>query len=328
MYSRHRIANVFLLASSLIFFAVNGACAAVAPILLKVDARDVSHRVLHATLHIPAPPGPLKLVYPKWIPGEPGPSGPISDLTGLKMTAEGQPVAWQRDPLDHYTFQLKVPTGADAVDVALDFLLPSDPNGLTQAASSSANLVVISWNTLLLYPKGPAANASNFSAQLQLPAGWKFASALSRANESADGAEFKALTLETLIDSPRIVGAYLRTLDLLPGAAVAHRLNVVADSAAALEMPPVDLARLSKLVIEEQALFGARHYRKYDFLLTLSDQVAHFGLEHHESSDNRVPEGMLLDQELRKANASLLPHERVHSWNGKCRRPADLAKPG
>jgi predicted metalloprotease with PDZ domain len=327
VHPTHRTLNLLLLASVLIFRGANGAPAAADPFLLKVDARDVNRRVLHATLHIPAQPGALTLVYPKWIPGEHGPTGPISDLAGLKMTAAGQPIAWHRDPLDNYAFQFEVPTGANAVDVALDFLLPSDPNGFTQAASSSANLVVISWNTLLLYPKGPAANTVTFTAQLQLPTGWKSASALTRSSESTDGIEFTPVTLETLIDSPLIAGAYLRTFDLSPGAPTPHRLNVVADSAAALEMKPEDLARFSQLAGEEQALFGAHHYRKYDFLLTLSEQVAHFGLEHHESSDNRAPERMLIDEELRKGWAGLLPHEMVHSWNGKYRRPADIATP-
>ena len=92
-------------------------------------------------------------------------------------------------------------------------------------------------------------------------------------------------------------------------------------------MKPADLERFSRLVAEEESLFGAHHYGKYDFLLTLSEQVAHFGLEHHESSDNRAPERMLIDEELRKGSAGLLPHEMVHSWNGKYRRPADLATP-
>jgi len=323
----HRTLNIILLAAGLICLATNGARAAGNPTVLKVDARDARRRVLHATLHLPAQPGPLTLLYPKWMPGEHGPTGPISDLVGLKMTAAGQPVAWQRDPLDNYAFHLEVPPGADAVDVTLNFLLPSDPKGFTAAASSSANLVVISWNTLLLYPKGVAANAVDFAVRLQLPAGWKFASALPRANDSANGMEFAPVTLETLIDSPLIAGAYLRTFDLSPGAPRPHRLNVVADSAAALEMRPADLEHFSRLVIEEPALFGAQHYRKYDFLLTLSDQVAHFGLEHHESSDNRTPERMLMDEALRKGWAGLLPHEMVHSWNGKYRRPADMATP-
>ena len=307
-----------------VLFAAVRAIAADAPIVLKLDARDASRKVLHATLHIPAQPGPLTLLYPKWIPGEHGPTGPIADLTGLKITAGAQPVPWRRDPLENYAFEVTVPDSANAIDVALDFLLPSDPEGFSFAASSSASLAVISWNTVLLYPKGPGASAINFAAHIQLPNGWKYATALTRTTESADGVEFAPATLETLIDSPLAAGAYFRTFDLSPGASAPHRLNVIADSAAALEMKPDDVARFSKLVNEEESLFGARHFRKYDFLLTLSEQVAHFGLEHHESSDNRAPERMLIDEEFRKSWAGLLPHEMVHSWNGKYRRPADI----
>src|SRR6185437_12996511 len=89
---------------------------------LRVDARDISQRIVHATLHIPAKPGPLTLVYPKWIPGEHGPTGPITDLAGLKMSADGKSIAWRRDAEDNYAFNLDVPRGADAVDVSLDFL--------------------------------------------------------------------------------------------------------------------------------------------------------------------------------------------------------------
>jgi predicted metalloprotease with PDZ domain len=322
-----RSLTLLLTATALTWASAIPSYSADAPTILKVDARDATRRILHANVHIPARPGPLTLLYPKWIPGEHGPTGPISDLTGLKMTAAEQPVSWRRDPLDDYAFHLQVPPGADAVDVTLDYLLPSDPNGFSGAASSSANLVVISWNTLLLYRKGLAANAVNYVAHLQLPGGWKFATSLPRASESAEVIEFAPVTLETLIDSPLIAGAYMRTFDLSPGAPTPHRLNVVADSAAALEMRAEDRARFANLVVEANALFGARHYLKYDFLLTLSDQVAHFGLEHHESSDNRAPERMLIDGEVRKGLASLLPHEMVHSWNGKYRRPADIATP-
>ena len=78
---------------------------------------------------------------------------------------------------------------------------------------------------------------------------------------------------------------------------------------------------------EAGALYGARHYREYHFLLTLSDHVAHFGLEHHESNDSRVGEGYLTDPAQWTLEASLLPHEYTHSWNGKYRRPAGLATP-
>jgi len=325
MHSNRRILTLLL--SALACLSANHARSADAPIVLTVDARDASRRILHATLKIAARPGPLTLLYPKWIPGEHGPTGPIVDVAGLKMSAAGQPVSWRRDPIDNYALQIEVPSGADAVDVTLDFLLPTDPNGFSSAASSSANLVVISWNTLLLYRKGTAADAVSYTAHLKIPYGWKFATALPLITESADGIEFAPVTLETLIDSPLIAGKYLRTFDLSPGAPTPQRLNVVADSAAALEMNSEDQGRFGKLVVEANALFGAHHYRKYDFLLTLSDQVAHFGLEHHESSDNRASERMLIDEGLRKDRADLLPHEMTHSWNGKYRRPAGLATP-
>ncbi len=322
-----RTLKSFCLAAGLVGLAAVTLRAAAAPVVLTVDARDASRRVLHATLRIPAQPGLLTLYYPKWIPGEHGPTGPISDLTGIKMSAAGQPVAWRRDPLDHYAFQLEAPPAVSAVDVTLDFLLPADPKGFTAAASSSAHLVVISWNTLLLYPNGPAANAIQYAARLRLPGGWKHASALPVAGESDGVIEFAPVTLETLVDSPLIAGVHLRAYDLSPDGPAPHRLNVVADSAAALDLKPVHRDQFSRLVTETLSLFGAHHYRKYDFLLTLSDQVAHFGLEHHESSDNRAPERMLVDEDLFKGWAGLLPHELVHSWNGKYRRPAGLATP-
>ena len=59
------------------------------------------------------------------------------------------------------------------------------------------------------------------------------------------------------------------------------------------------------------------------FPVHLSDHVAHFGLEHHESSDDRDRRAHAdRSRGRRSANADLLPHEFAHSWNGKYRRPA------
>ena len=99
------------------------AFADMAPVKLDVDATDAARGILHARLHIPASPGKLTLFYPKWIPGEHLPGGPINDVTGLQFSANGQPLNWRRDADDMFTFHLDVPAGADAVDVSLDFLL-------------------------------------------------------------------------------------------------------------------------------------------------------------------------------------------------------------
>jgi predicted metalloprotease with PDZ domain len=297
------------------------------PITLSVDATEAPRKILHAHLVIPAASGPLTLVYPKWLPGEHGPTGPITDLAGLRLTAMGRNVPWQRDLVDMYAFHCEVPTGASAVEVDLDFLLPASTEGFTSSASTTAQLAVINWNQVLLYPQGPPSDALTFTATLHLPAGWKFGTALPVDKESMDGISFKPVSLTTLVDSPVVAGAFFRRIELTPGQTPAHYIDMVSDSPAALEMSPELIAEYKQLVAETGALFGARHYTQYHFLYTLSDHVTSFGLEHHESSDDRVPERTLLDEAEHIANADLLPHEFVHSWNGKYRRPIGLATP-
>ena len=119
----------------------------------------------------------------------------------------------------------------------------------------------------------------------------------------------------------------MNVVPLNPGEKPPAELDVTADSAAALEAPAEVWEHYKNLVAQAGALFGARHYRDYHFLFSLSDHVAHFGLEHHESNDSRVDERSLVDSRKRLLTAGLLPHEYVHSWNGKYRRPADLATP-
>lgn len=305
-----------------------GAClarsVAAETVVLEVDATRVSQRLLGAQMTIPAAPGPMVLQYPKWIPGQHGPSGPIADLVGILLTANGQDVSWRRDPLDPFAFHLEVPPGARELKVSLEFLLPSTPGHFLDAASSSAKLMVLNWNHVVLYPRELRGDAQ-FEPRLKLPDGWKSASALELRSGTGSTQRFAPVSLETLIDSPVIAGQHLRSYDLSPGGPVPHRLHVVADSEPALALESRDLESFRRLVREAQALFGGRHYRKYDFLLSLSDQLPSYGLEHHECSDNRLPERTLIDRACFEANASLLPHELVHSWNGKYRRPEGLA---
>ncbi|HSU55802.1 MAG TPA: hypothetical protein VLT36_17230, partial [Candidatus Dormibacteraeota bacterium] len=298
-----------------------------ATVKLDVDATDAPRKILHARLRIPADPGKLTLLYPKWLPGEHGPNGPITDVVGLKVNAGGKTIPWQREADDMFAFDLDIPAGADSVDVSLDFLLPPSSGEFSSGASATAQLVDLSWNEVVLYPKGTVAREIQYAATLHLPKGWKFGTALPVAHDKGDSVEFGPVTLETLVDSPVIAGAHFRTVELTPGARPPHFLHIVADSEAALELKPEDSKHFSHLTAETGALFGARHYRGYHFLLTLSDHVAHFGLEHHESSDDRMGEKFLTDEDLRKFGAGLLPHEMTHSWNGKYRRPAGLATP-
>jgi predicted metalloprotease with PDZ domain len=296
------------------------------PITLLVDATDAPRNILRAHLHIPAQPGPMTLVYPKWIPGEHGPTGPINDLTGLKITADGQTIDWRRDDEDMFAFHLVVPAGADAIEVALDFLLPPNSGEFSSGASSTAQLLDLNWNQVLLYPQGSKPGELQYKPGLILPVGWKFGTAIKWDYSGKDGTLFFVpVPLETLVDSPLIAGAYFRKIDLSPKSHPPHELDIVADSAGALEIEPADIRHFAHLVTETGALFRARHYRGYHFLLTLSDHVAHFGLEHHESSDDRMDEDYVTDEDALMRGAFLLCHEMVHSWNGKYRRPAGLA---
>jgi predicted metalloprotease with PDZ domain len=297
-------------------------------ITLNVDATQAPMKIVHTHMVMPVHAGELTLYYPKWIPGEHAPDGPILNLTGLKFTANGRPIPWRRDLLDMFTFHLTVPDGVSSLSVDLDYIEPAVTSGFSAGASATDKLVVISWNQNLLYPAGFRAQEITYDATLRLPEGWKFGTALPIAQQAGDEIQFKPVSLNRLVDSPVIAGQYLRVVDVTPpGEPIHHEMDIAADSKGALNLSPELRKDYTRLVAETGALFGARHYRDYHFLLTLSDHVAHFGLEHHESDDSRVAERSLIESAPRLEMAGLLPHEFVHSWNGKFRRPQDLSPP-
>jgi predicted metalloprotease with PDZ domain len=290
-------------------------------ITLTVDATKTQQKLLHAHIVIPVKPGPLTLYYPKWIPGEHGPEGPIANLTGLKFQGNGAIIPWQRDLLDTFTFHLDIPAGVDHLNAEYDFIEP-DGNSATD------KLMILEWNDVILYPGGTPAQQLSYEAKLIVPDGWKFGTALPIATQSGNQVSFKPISLDLLVDSPVVTGQYYRAIDLTPpGEPIHHEIDMVADSEAALDMSPKIQKEMTNLVAESGKLFGARHYRDYHFLFALSDHVAHFGLEHHESNDSRLPERTLLSPNAGMSLGGLLSHEFVHSWNGKFRRPADLAVP-
>jgi predicted metalloprotease with PDZ domain len=291
---------------------------------LQVDASDAPRRLFHVHMTMPAKPGPMTLLYPEWIPGEHGPTGPIANLVGLKVSSGTQTVAWKRDSVNMYAFHFEVPADSASLDVVFDFISPPEEGGFTSGSSATSELAVINWNQLLLYPQGADADRLEYQTSLRVPNSWKYGTALPIQQESGNEVRFQPAPLTTLVDSPLSMGAHYRTIDLGADGGAAHYLNVAADSDRALEVSPEVVNEYKKLVKETGALFGSRHYRGYHFLYTLSDHVAHFGLEHHESSDDRHDERTLIDPDIQKVSATLLPHEFVHSWNGKYRRPAGL----
>jgi predicted metalloprotease with PDZ domain len=288
---------------------------------LTVDAIGTQQKLLHVSETIPVSAGKLTLYYPKWIPGEHGPDGPIANLTGLKFSGAGKTIPWVRDTLDVFTFHLDIPEGVKSLDASFDVIEP-------QGYSATDKLMVLEWNTVVLYSAGIPAQQQIFEAKLKLPEGWKFGTSLPISKQAGNQVAFKPISLDMLVDSPVIAGQYYRAIDITPaGEAVHHELDMVADSEAALNISADNQRQMVNLVAESGKLFGARHYRDYHFLLTLSDHVAHFGLEHHESNDSRLGERALLGPGAGMSLGSLLAHEFVHSWNGKYRRPASLTVP-
>ena len=294
-------------------------------IQILVDATEAPRKIFHAKLVIPVSPGPLTLWYPKWLPGYHGPDGPIVDLTGLKISAGGNSIPWERDPVNMFAIHLNVPSNASSIEVELDYVSPATYKVGSSNASATDQLTILNWNTVLLYPDGFHSDNITFEPSIRLPNNWKYGTSLRLTSASEDVIRFKPVSLTTLVDSPLIAGAHFKSILLTPSNVPPVYLDIVADSESALKVSPEIEANYKRLVAETMTLFGAHHFETYHFLLTLSDYVAHFGLEHHESSDNRVPEDTLIDSAVFKINADLLPHEIVHSWNAKYRRPDGLA---
>lgn len=147
------------------------------------------------------------------------------------------------------------------------------------------------------------------------------------ASHGGNTTNFKAISFNNLVDSPIIAGQYFNRVDLAPGAKVPVFIDIVGDSASDVNTSDTEIAGLRRVVAQTNQLFGAHHYEHYDFLATLSDQSHHFGLEHHQSSDNRLSADFFKDAKGNLGDDELMPHEFVHSWNGKFRRPADLWTP-
>jgi predicted metalloprotease with PDZ domain len=304
--------------------------AAAADLTLHVDARAITTKRVHTDMTLAVKGGPLTLVFPKWIPGEHGPTGPLDSIVGLTIRAHGTALAWQRDPLDMYAIRVNVPGGTTRLDIALDTGLETASGNFSVGPTSSAQLAVLPWNEFVLLPKGRDAGTIDTEATVLAPPDWQLSCALALHPQGDGSVQLEPASLARLIDSPLQMGRYAKRIELAGSAPypnLEHVLSITADGAAALTVPEDFAAGYGRLVAQAGALFGTRMYRHYTWLLSLSDHVAHFGLEHHESSDDRVDEDSLSEAPYRERVAELLAHEYVHSWNGKYRRPAGLVSP-
>jgi len=296
-------------------------------LILNVDLKDAPRKVFHVHEVIPVSPGPLTLYYPKWIPGEHSPSGPLQNVSGLIFTADGKSVSWRRDLVDMYAIHLTVPQGAHTLDATFDFLSSTSGGRFGGSVSATPVIVDLEWNQVLLYSAGYASKAISIDASVKLPVNWQYATALDPHSGRGGEIHFQPVTLNNLVDSPLIAGEYFRQVDLDPGARVPVYLDMVADGPEDLAISAQQVQHYRNLVQQEYRMFGAYHYASYHFLFTLSDNTGHFGLEHHQSSDDRIFANYFTNPDATLVGSGLLPHEYTHSWNGKFRRPYDLWTP-
>lgn len=315
--------------AALVFLFLLPACFAQssAPLQLHVDLTDAPRHLIHARVEIPVTPGSVSLEYPQWIPGDHRPTGPVDNLAGIFVRANGKELPWRRDSVDLYRIHVDVPQGVNRLEVALDLLVTHGFTGSDDDQATSVNLTVLEWNGVVLYPANMPVAQIPITASLTMPAGWKFGTALPVNSQQGNEVSFGTVSVETLVDSPLITGRYFREYPLAPEITPKHYLDVAADAAADVDLKPEFIDSVSKLVREATALYHSRHYETYHFLLSLSDVIREEGLEHHQSSDNGIQEKGVSDSSLAVLNADLLPHEFTHSWNGKYRRPIGLATP-
>jgi predicted metalloprotease with PDZ domain len=290
-------------------------------ILLDVDATDTERGIFRVRETIPvANAGHMVLLYPKWLPGNHSPSGQIEKLAGLVIRANGQVVPWTRDRVDVFAFHLDVPQGATSLDVQFQFVsaTKSDQGRVVM----TPNLVSLQPNSVSLYPAGYFTRQIPIRMTARFPDGFTAAGAIPSTATGSTYA-YDATNYEILVDSPVLAGRYGKSWALSPRV----NLNVFADKPGMLAAKPEQIDAHKRLVEQAVKTFGAQHYDRYEFLLSLSDQLGGIGLEHHRSSENgsRIDYFTEWDQNVPARN--LLPHEFSHSWDGKFRRGAELWTP-
>jgi predicted metalloprotease with PDZ domain len=291
------------------------------PMTVVLDARKAPIGLAYSHMTIPVAPGPFTIDYPQWIPGEHGPTGPLNDISELKVSANGKSLWWQRDQVDMYAFHLTIPPGVSSITVDFTVLL-NDRNMM-----ATRNILVGNWNRYIFYQRNVDNEQYFVKASIIMPAGWDYASALPVASKTGDRVDFNTVSLETLVDSPTDMGRFVKHITTWTSGNFSTYLDLFADKPEDLVIDDKVVAAYKNLTPEAIALYGGHHWNVYHAELTLSDALGFQGIEHHQSSDDRANDGFFTEPGVQDIGGDLIPHEFSHSWNGKYRRPFDLQQP-
>jgi predicted metalloprotease with PDZ domain len=293
------------------------------PIQITADLTDAPRKFFHAEIDIPVHSGPLALTAAAWVPGHHATKNTDNDITGLVFTANGKTIPWRRDDVDLYQFHLTIPAGVSSLHAHLDYIVN---------IKATNDLAVLEWEDLMLYPAGIPVRQIAIQPSVIVPAGWGVATSLKPVpggdpEHPVDGrVHYAVTTVESLEDSPIFTGIHFREYPLATSPKPVF-IDVFGDNSEDIELRPNVIADLQHLVPEAVAMYSSTHYDSYHFLLTLTKNGPYGGLEHHESSDNSLPNASLTNDDNLAIGGPVLSHEYTHSWNGKYRRPAGLATP-
>jgi predicted metalloprotease with PDZ domain len=292
---------------------------------VEVDATDTERGIFRVKETVPVErAGRMALLFPKWLPGAHTPRGEIEKLAGLVIRANGRIVPWTRDPVDVFAFHVDVPQGVRRLEIEFQFL--SATRADQGRIATTPNLVSLQPNSVSLYPAGYYTRRIPVKFTARFPAGWTAASALSaKATSGPDGVTyaFAATNYEILVDSPVLAGRYGKSWQLTPRVS----LNVFADAPENLIATPEQIDAHRRVVDQAVKTFGAQHYDRYAFLVSLSGELGSIGLEHHRSTEIGGPPSYFTDWANNATRRNVVPHEFTHSWDGKFRRGADLWTP-
>ncbi len=292
------------------------------PLVLSVDASLAARGIAYVHESVPAQPGMMTLVYPKWIPGEHGPTGPLYNLSSIRVRAGGTLLDWRRDTVDLYAFHVNVPSGISTLDVTFTVLMNAPDDTM-----STHDVTVINWNRYILYQAGIYSHDYYVKPSITLPNGWDYGCALRDPQRNGNTVSFAVTPLNMFVDSPLDMGQYVKKWTLWKGDGSYVELDAFAGRPQDLDVPQKMIDAYKRVPAEAFALYGSRHFDDYHALLTLSDAIGFQGIEHHQSSDDRSPDDFLTNPMEALQGGDLVTHEFSHSWNGKYRRPADLTTP-
>ncbi|MCA1661819.1 MAG: hypothetical protein LC648_06535 [Novosphingobium sp.] len=295
---------------------------------LEIDATDVQRGVYRVRQTVPVAPGTRRLIlqFPRWLPGNHGPRGPLAELVDLRFLVGGKPVVWRRDPVEVNAFHVELPpqsSGGGAREVVATFLHTSPLQTSEGRITMTQEMLNLQWEKMSLYPAGHYVRQIRVKPSVTFPAGFTAATALDGQSARGGRVSWDETTYEILVDSPIFAGKHYRKWDL--GNRVS--MHVVADTPDLIALRPEHEAKLRAMVSEAIAAFGSRAFDRYEFLVALTDRMGGIGLEHHRSSENQLEPRNFVEWDAFDWDRNVLAHELAHSWDGKFRRPAALWTP-